>query len=466
MKQSPEGRDDSITRRKFLRQYGLASGALTLSPFFMERFANYCRAATPLTRVYKVKNGDCFQNIAKLWDMMGGVGRYISPTDIVVIKANAQWKNQGYTHTGCIKAVIDAVLAIPGFSGEVLLCDNIQYYGTLPQFAGQTGFVAGPDDRQNNWPDHNYNSLAASYRPPYQDKPVAIVSWQNGQSWAVPPYLPYYSAWNPANGQGWHRYFFNHAPTGKNSWISCPVFPSPLTSGRLIDLKNGVWDNGVLTGRRVRTICMPTLNNHTDPGGQGSCSDTGITSAIKCFYGISEIPGGVLGTINGYSHIHSAALVSSWDGTCVMQGDVVPTYVGQLVGTFLQQLFSPVVYITSAIYSGWKSRTGVNDAVNTNTVLACENPVTLDYVSARDVISPHAAWLNPDQDTPTRRQILGCNGQGIGTVDPQQFEVVSYDFNHPTASRLDVERKIRDFRANKVTEQEVRDTIKLYMNGG
>ena len=106
-----------VARRDFLRYFGIASSALTFSPFILERLAATAAAATPLTRVYKVMNGaDCFQNIAKLWELLGGAAAYISPTDVVVIKANAQWPNQGYTHTGCIKGVIDSILAIPGFS--------------------------------------------------------------------------------------------------------------------------------------------------------------------------------------------------------------------------------------------------------------------------------------------------------------------------------------------------------------
>jgi hypothetical protein len=120
----------------------------------------------------------------------------------------------------------------------------------------------------------------------------------------------------------------------------------------------------------------------------------------------------------------------------------------------------PVLFITAAMWSGWYSRTG--QAAATNTVLACENPVTLDYVSTRDVISPYAPWLNPDQNNNTRQQILGCNSQGIGTIDPTQFEIITYDFNNPTASRLDVERKIRDFKAGVTTEADVKSTINLY----
>lgn len=97
---------------------------------FLERMTAVCEAAGSLTRVYKVMNGaDCFQNITKLWQLLDGPAKFIGPTDVVVMKGNAQWPNQGYTHTGCIKGVIDSILAIPGFSGEILICDNVQIYG-------------------------------------------------------------------------------------------------------------------------------------------------------------------------------------------------------------------------------------------------------------------------------------------------------------------------------------------------
>jgi hypothetical protein len=436
-----------MSRRNFLRSFGIASSALTLSPFFLERMTAVCEAAGSLTRVYKVMNGaDCFQNIAKLWELLGGSAAYIGPTDVVVIKANGQWPNQGYTHTGCIKGVIDSILAIPGFSGEVLICDNVQTYGT----SGQIGFDATVANRARNWPDQNWNSLAAQYQA--NGKPVATKRWVNDPNWRNPPSgLPCLSAWNPANGEGWSRYFLSY--NGKPTYLSYPVFSSPVTSGRMIDLKNGVWENGSYTGRRVKTICMPTLNNH----GTGAAEDCGTTSAIKSFFGATEIHGGTNGTMGGgtYYNIHSGGgLANGW---------VIPQSVGELVGTYIKTMFSPALYITSAIWSGWYDR--ATTAVQTNTVLACLNPVTLDYVSSRDVISPYASWLNPDQDNHTRQQILGCMNQGIGTIDPAQFEVITYDFNHPTTTRLDIEQKIRAFKAGLATDQDVKDVIKRYMSG-
>jgi len=438
-----------INRRNFLRRYGIASGALTLSPFVLERFASVCQAAGKLARVYKVKNGDYHTNMTKLLDMLGGIGRYISASDVVVIKGNAQWPCQGYTHTGCIKEVIDAILAIPGFSGEVLICDDTQNYS---RGAGTTGFDATPTSRINNWPDHNWNSLAAAYQA--QGKPVGAKRWINMTALAAPPGMPYFALWNPANGEGWSRYFFNYG--GRPSYLSWPVFQSPVTSGRMIDMKYGAWESGKYMGRRVKTIVMPTLNNHAWRNGGGNEDEAGVTSAIKSFFGATEIhaPGNCT-TYNGFYHIHCP--------------DSFGQAIGELVGTFITNLHSPVLYITPAMYVGWKNRWETDGAVAANTVLACENPVTLDYISCRDVISSpvyapyYAPWLNPDNENNTRHQILGCNSFGIGTIDPSKFEVMTFDFNNPTTTRLDVERKIRDLKSGKATEQNVKDTVRAYM---
>lgn len=381
----------------------------------------------------------------------GGPTRYISATDVVVIKANGQWPNQGYTHTGVIKGVIDQILQIPGFAGEILICDNVQ--GEADN--SNLGFDASTSNRVNNWPNMNWNDLAQSYRTSGQ--PVATVQWASDPNWRTPPSLPYYSGWNPASGNGWVRSLFVY--NGRNTFLSYPVFQSPLTAGRMIDLKNGVWENGGYTGRKVKVIFIPTLNNH----GQGSEDYAGLTSAVKCCFGATEIPSPWNGPSNGYYHIHSSSFAAGSAQAA-----------GELVGRYMNTFYAPVLYITAAMYSGWYSR-GITSpsgtAAATNTVLACENPVSLDYISGRDVISkcgsPAPTWLDPStQNNNTWLQLLGCNSQGIGTLNTQQMDVITYDFNYPTATRLDIERKIRDFKAGNATSQDVKDVIQQYMSHG
>jgi len=351
------------------------------------------------TKVIMVKNGTVQENISKLLELSGGISKYILPTDVVVLKCNAQWPNQGYTNTECIKYVIDAILSLPNFSGEILICDNIQN----TDYDSNCGFLASAGRRNHNWADYNWETLSLEYQK--KGYPVSIVRWKNDPV--------DHNITGPADGPGWIRSFFSFH--GRTVYLSYPIFESPINPGRLIDMKNGVWEKGKYTGRRVRAIFMPTLNNH----GEGAEDYAGVTSAIKCFFGTTEIHNGDNATIihNGEKcyHIHSATFSENH-----------AYYAGELVARYIKTMYAPALYITCAIWSGHESRTGT--ATETRTVLACENPVTLDYVSCKEVISLYASWLDPDKENNTRNQILGCISGGIGTIDKSNFRIVSYKF--------------------------------------
>jgi len=67
------------------------------------------------------------KNIRKLMKMLGGVESVFGKDDIVVIKPNSQWWLQGMTNTDSIVALIEMILALPGFSGEIIIADNHQF---------------------------------------------------------------------------------------------------------------------------------------------------------------------------------------------------------------------------------------------------------------------------------------------------------------------------------------------------
>ncbi len=46
--------------------------------------------------VYMAKNGSPEENTRKVIEMMGGIEKFIEPTDIVLLKPNAQWWNLRY----------------------------------------------------------------------------------------------------------------------------------------------------------------------------------------------------------------------------------------------------------------------------------------------------------------------------------------------------------------------------------
>jgi len=419
-----------MSRREFLRHFGIASGALTLSPFFVDRLAG-ALAQTTTVKVYLVKNGDHIQNTSKILELVGGAGSVIGPHDVVVLKCNGQWPNRGYTHTGCVKAVIDDILAIPGFDGEVHICDNVQTYGS----AGAFGFDATPGNRLDNWPDHNWNSLADVYPN------VATKRWYNTTT----------DISGPADlTDGWMRTFFTHH--GIPTYFSYPVYPSPLSGGRMIDLKHGVWEDGSYSAtRQLKVIFMPTLNYHS--------TYAGITSAVKCFFGTTEIPGGISGTFRGHYQIHSATYQHPGMAT-----DINAFRAGELTARYMKTQYAPHLFITCAMYSGHNGRW--SSAAETRTVLACTNPASLDYIACKNVISPLRAdnTLDPDRDQPVRRQLLGCTTAGIGTIEPVHIELIQYDFDNPGAlTRIDVERALRSHRRGSISERQLKDTFTAYL---
>ena len=58
--------------------------------------------------------------------LAGGIQQFIAQDDVVVLKPNGQWPNQGYTHTQSMKALIDVILNRPGgFAGEIIITEHV-----------------------------------------------------------------------------------------------------------------------------------------------------------------------------------------------------------------------------------------------------------------------------------------------------------------------------------------------------
>ena len=420
-----------MSRREFLRRFGIAASAITMSPFFASCMGN-ALTHTNAEKVFLVKNGDHVQNVTKVLELIGGVGSVVGRHDIVVLKCNGQWPNRGYTHTGCIKAVVDAILAIPGFDGEVHICDNVQFN----RGGGVFGFDAAPANRMDNWPDHNWDSLAAEYQE--AGNPVATKRWINTTS----------DISGPADlTDGWMRTFFGLH--GIPTYMSYPVYESPLSSGRMIDMKRGVWEDGAYsTTRRLKVIFMPTLNYHS--------AYAGITSATKSFFGTTEIHDGPYGQFRGHYNVHS----STYDHP----GNSVNTNAfraGGHTARFMNTQYAPDLFITCAMFTGHRGRW--SSAVETNTVIAATTPTSLDYVACKNVVAPHAGNLDPDLEGPVRSQLLGCVDGGIGTIEPTRIELVQYDFLNPSVTRIDVEHAIRGYLRGDVRGAQVRDVIGAYL---
>jgi len=118
------------TRRTFIKRVGIGGAGILTSPSLFQLCSTYSdsHASTTLSHVFEAKNGTPEQNVAKVNEMMGGIGNFIGNNDIVVIKPNAQWQNAATTNTNNIKGLIELILnRSGGFSGEIIIAENIHF---------------------------------------------------------------------------------------------------------------------------------------------------------------------------------------------------------------------------------------------------------------------------------------------------------------------------------------------------
>jgi hypothetical protein len=106
-----------------------------------------------ISYIYESKNGTPEQNVQKVVEMMGGIEKFIGKEDIVILKPNAQWWNQGMTNTNAMKGFIELVLAIPGFKGEIIIAENHHCFGKR-----NTSNIRGWVTQERNG-DFNLNEL-------------------------------------------------------------------------------------------------------------------------------------------------------------------------------------------------------------------------------------------------------------------------------------------------------------------
>ncbi len=115
-----------MERRDFLKSMAVGAGAMS---GLLNKESN---AAVPSggsgegsAVVLRAVNGSPADNLRKVFEMMGGVGAVIGDRDVVVIKPNVQWWNQGAPNLLAAKTLVDLIMERPGgFSGEVVIAEN------------------------------------------------------------------------------------------------------------------------------------------------------------------------------------------------------------------------------------------------------------------------------------------------------------------------------------------------------
>lgn len=392
------------------------------------------------SHVYHAKNGSPEGNLKKVLKMMGGIESVIGPKDIVIIKPNAQWWNQGMTNTDTLKAFIESVLGMPGFSGEIILAENHQF----------------PEDNSRGWTTqerngtYNYNELIEYFQQNGCSN-VTKYHWHDGG-----PSVPGLHGGaeggsvvkGPWEGDGyvWRHDMVYKGPSGYKTLMNYPVFTSSY-SGTTIDLKNGAWKNGKYIDTPVKLINFPSLNHH------GTWA--GATAAIKNYLGIVDMTCGYRGTQpEGYRNFHYIGVKESKISKVHWQLEMLRRklrlgytshFDGGAVGRFMHSVRMADLNIISAEWTGWGSRIDTSLRARTKSVLAGKDPVALDYYAFKNVllpVTPKKAMNiqhnysfyecnDPDRtDNPLRWYLKECHQQGIGNFSQDKVKVYKADLSH------------------------------------
>jgi len=392
------------------------------------------------SHVYHAKNGSPEKNLTKVIEMMGGIDSLISPQDIVVIKPNAQWWNQGMTNTDTLKAFIESVLSIPDFSGEIILAENHHF----------------PEDNSRGWTTEerngkfNYNELI-DYFQKNGFPNVTKYHWHDGGPSAPGLHGGAEGAGvvnGPWEGDGyvWCHDMAYKSTSGHKTLMSYPVFTSSY-SGTIIDLKHGAWKDGKYIDTPVKMINFSSLNHH------GTWA--GATAAIKNYLGIVDMTCGYRGTQpEGFMNFHYIGVQPSrvskihWKLEIIRRKlgfGYISHFDGGAVGYFMRNIRFADLNIISAEWAGWGSRVDTSLRTSTKSVLASKDPVALDYYAFKNVLLPvtpkEARSINlnysfydcndPDRkDSRLRWYLKECHEQGIGNFTQDKVKVHKADLHH------------------------------------
>lgn len=446
--------EDKLTRREFLRRAGYyAGGAMAVVNTPLDKLIQWNPTESKnASNVFFAKNGAPAQNVEKLFDIMGGIGNFIGGDDVVVIKPNCQQLLQGGTNTDCLKGLIDAILGIPGFTGEIILAENI--HKNNPDISTDNLWNTGNMTHNGAM---NVNTLLNYYNT---NRGLYPAIHDHGGDINVSKYHLMDAnrggrvTTGPSDGDGYVRrtdleYFvpdggweFNQNLGYASTIMTYPIFTS-AHSGITVDLMNGCWRSGQYIPTNCFFIMMSALNFHG--------TYAGVTGAVKNYYGVVELPGSFMGQ---YSDIHRLGFPAG----------------GGAVGKHIKEIRRADMHVTTAEWCGHNGRQASNP-VQTKTVLASTDPVALDYWASKHIVYPlggsFPTYNNPDNLAGPLRKFMNNYIAEVdwGTIDEAQMVVQGYDFDSPSVTRSDIDRKIMQFRNGQATEQEVLDLIEQYKNG-
>jgi hypothetical protein len=409
------------TRRRFLMSLPVL-GTAALVSCKRRRLGPARRAGSGDTAatVFRAVNGRPADNVEKVLSLMGGVETLFGADDIVILKPNLQWYNQGAPNIAAMERLVALIMERPGgFRGEIVLAENV-HRGPRPwERAGW----ATPFVRNSDLPGVvDYNGLAAELNRKYEDRfsVCHLIDIASGGKRVT----------SPADGPG---YVLCDGTGGvplltldnglrdarrRQVAMSYPILRTDR--GTIVDYRLGVWDSGAYTGQPVKFVNCAALNHHS--------VYCGVTSAVKNYLGVSDLSGGPNPMIGGrltgdFQNFHSFPFTGDKKGP-------VPGMLGAEVGYFLKTVRRPFLNITTAEYCGLVDRLGL-PAARTRAVAASTDPVALDFHTAKYILFANSGISkhNPEyRGSPVAQYLERCARAGEYIYDETRVEVRSFDF--------------------------------------
>jgi len=380
-------------------------------------------------------------NIDSVVDKIGGFQKIVGQEDLVIVKVSAQWWNQGMTNVAAVRRVIEHILEIPGFRGDVIVFESTHF--RMPDGSGLSRAWVCPSDRNVDVP--GWNKLG-DLIPHFESKraPVSFVglvdagpnSLSTG-AWADPGHT--YGIYG-GDGRGpieagevrdGYYWDFEHTFRKRRSLVdyaqtplTWPVFTSPRT-GLTVDLKHGIFrregNTRVPVDRKLTWITLATANEH---------GDTGLTCSCKSAMGIVDMSAGRFGTDPRVLDYQSVHFFGSPNAPWRMAGPLAH---------FAKHVRVPDLYIAVAewvaakphnVLDGYKhTHLDAASAFHTNTVVAGTDPVAVDWWCAKNLLMPigggnkHLYDVENPESHVSRFLRYYREVYGSGTMDPRLIQV-------------------------------------------
>jgi hypothetical protein len=413
----------ATTRRQFLKNVLIGGGSVMMTG------KGYAKTVVPRKKaeeirstVYRCVNGPPVQNMGKLIELLGGTNNVIGPDDIVVIKPNVQWWNQGAPNLLAVKTFVERIMERPGgFHGEVILAENC-HRGPTPWQSKASGWLPR-FERNSDIPDiHNFNELSSYLKKRYGNR-FSTCHWINVDGGGR-------RVFGPAEGNGYvycdgtggvPLISYNNGRQGDNYRAVIMTYPIMTTDkGTVVDFKNGIWEKGAYTAQPLKFINFAALNNHSN-----YC---GATSVIKNYLGVTDLSGGPDPHNGGkltdkYYNFHSFPFNQWGPGPA-------PGMMGSEIGVFMKTIRKADLNITTAEWIGLATRTDPPVA-HTRAVIASKDAVAQDFHTFKYILYPNSkiAVHNPDDEkSPVHQYLNKCAAEGGGVFDERFVKVNSYDF--------------------------------------